>query len=93
MLDKTHAKDKSSSRIKVAVRVRPLSTQELETHASSSSVHTSDTSLTWGDKTFNYDHVFPQSACQKDLYKTLAPELLQDFFDGFNVTVMVILHD
>ncbi|KAG7387344.1 hypothetical protein PHYBOEH_008265 [Phytophthora boehmeriae] len=92
--------DASDSRkdgsVQVAVRVRPMLPREIAKNAATcvgrplgedNCVSLSGGSL-GGDRKFTFDHVFPQSANQTDLYAEALEPWMVSFLQGFNVTVI-----
>ncbi|CCI42806.1 unnamed protein product [Albugo candida] len=79
----------SESAVKVAVRVRPLSSTEIA-HANENCLQLQSTRIRVGlqqDKEFDFDAVYPPESNQEDIYTQLIPPLLDRFFDGYNATV------
>ncbi len=101
-----------ASNVRVGVRVRPQSSNELAadsrvvtSHPSHHMVRIGDGT---GDKTFSFDYVFPSHISQRgpsslfqspqstllyalsfmiDIFNATAPNLINDFLRGYNVTV------
>jgi len=80
------------SNVRVGVRVRPLSDNEIAadcrlaiSHPSRDMIRVGDGS---GDKTFTFDHVFPTNMTQHDLFEATSAPLIKSFLDGYNVTVI-----
>ena len=48
----------------------------------------SDGTLSFKGQRMTFDHVFPSSQGQAELYQLTAAPMLQSFLDGYNVTVM-----
>ena len=82
------------NRIKVGVRVRPLSKKELTEGGTSSSVTTEDTQgriVVSGDNNarkngFSFDWVFGVNSEQRQLYDSMCMPLIEKFFEGYNAT-------
>lgn len=75
------------SRVRVAVRVRPL-LASLES-GQRQVVHSQGRSIQMGDKKpFTYDHVFDQSSSQEDLYGNAVRDMVADCVSGYNVTFL-----
>ncbi|CAH0522205.1 unnamed protein product [Peronospora belbahrii] len=73
--------------IQVAVRVRPLSSKE-RLQGSKTCVNVVNTSVVVAEKQFDFDAVFPSTMQQENVYTTLVKPLMNEFFDGYNVTVL-----
>jgi len=41
-----------------------------------------------GDRSFTFDHVYPPSVTQTDLYTSTAGGMMKSFLDGYNVTIL-----
>ena len=76
-----------STAVRVAVRVRPLSTKERnEGCGECLRVDTHHVTLR-NDKTFAFDHAFGAGVTQRSVYEQTAAPLVRKCFDGFNGTV------
>ncbi|KAG7364215.1 kinesin motor domain containing protein [Nitzschia inconspicua] len=75
------------SRVQVGVRIRPLTSKEIQSGGKSSLVVHSP-SIRMGQRQFTYDSVFDESCGQKDLYDRVSGPLLSSFMDGYNATIM-----
>ena len=77
--------------VRVGVRVRPLSCNEVASDSRISLCHPSRDSVKIGDgsgdKTFTFDNVFPSNTSQSDLFNATAEPMIKSFLDGYNVTV------
>ena len=76
------------SSVKVGVRIRPLSKKERIQGKNHTLKETSSSSLTFKGKGYTFDHVFPTSFTQNDLYTATAAPMLRSFLEGYNVTIM-----
>nr|CCA18975.1 PREDICTED: kinesin family member 4 isoform 2 putati [Albugo laibachii Nc14]CCA24827.1 predicted protein putative [Albugo laibachii Nc14] len=79
----------SESAVKVAVRVRPLSSTETA-HANENCLQIQKSRIRVGcqqDKEFDFDAVYSPESTQEEIYTKLIPPLLDRFFDGYNATV------
>ena len=81
--------DEDASSVRVAVRIRPLIGQERVNGEDECMHAVSGTQLQIGaSKAFTFDYVFPQHSQQGDVYvETVAP-LVENFFAGYNATVL-----
>ena len=77
-----------SSGVKVGVRIRPLQGKERNQSKTQTVKDFDDTSLVFKDKNYTFDHVFPTSITQNDLYVQTAAPMLRSFMEGYNVTIM-----
>lgn len=82
----------SSNRIKVGVRVRPLSESEINSLSnpndrSGSVILSSQNEVLIGKNTFKFDWAFPPQAGQDDLYFSLGKPLVSSLFEGHNTTL------
>ncbi|KAG1709227.1 hypothetical protein DVH05_019871 [Phytophthora capsici] len=87
-------KPRKDSSVRVAVRIRPMLPRELARNAGTC-VHKSkevENAIELHDGTaerkFTFDHVFPQSTKQAELYQEALEPWLASFLQGFNVTVI-----
>uniref|UniRef100_A0A183BHN7 Kinesin-like protein n=1 Tax=Globodera pallida TaxID=36090 RepID=A0A183BHN7_GLOPA len=80
---------KSSSSVRVAVRIRPQSVHErVQNVPQCLTVTHGKPQLTIGrEKTFTYDYVFDQQTPQEIVYEKCVEELVESSFDGYNATV------
>lgn len=86
---------KDSGRVKVFVRVRPPRPHEnsrkepmaVNVQELSSRIHVSDPKHSW-EKTFNFDHVFPQESTNPEVCSTISRPLVNAALNGFNGTLM-----
>ncbi|ETW00117.1 hypothetical protein, variant 1 [Aphanomyces invadans] len=72
--------------VKVYVRVRPMSTAEVE-QGCDSAFAAESTSITLGPKTYTFDKVFDATQSQDHVFSNSAAALLDGFFQGYNATV------
>jgi len=78
-----------SSQVRVAVRIRPLTSRETSEGgkvAVDSNAFNRTVSL--AKRKFTYDSVFHPTVTQLDLYNNVAPPLLDAFLGGYNATVI-----
>ncbi|KDO35495.1 hypothetical protein SPRG_00342 [Saprolegnia parasitica CBS 223.65] len=74
--------------VRVAVRVRPLSTKEKATaRPSVVAVAPKEHQVTVRKKTYTFDRVFGQYASQKDIFKGVVQSVVDEALAGFNCTV------
>ncbi|KAH8051178.1 hypothetical protein JL722_10877 [Aureococcus anophagefferens] len=83
----------ASDNVRVCVRLRPLSTKEVDAGASAVVTMRGDT-VRLGDQAFAFDHCFDSSdtgsathASQASIWETLEPSLVASAIDGFNVSL------
>lgn len=76
------------SKLKVAVRCRPLIVEEGRVRKS---VHIVDDSIIVGEKKFTFEQVFDETITQKDIYATCVQPLVDGCFDGYNATVFACM--
>jgi kinesin family member 4 len=84
--------------VKVAVRVRPLLSNETSKGARDIVKHPRDEQVSIENtaarsdndrtKTFSYDHVFKETSTQQDVYDEAASKMVKNIFEGFNVTII-----
>lgn len=74
------------SHVQVGVRIRPLTSQEIQ-RGGRSSLNVDPPSIRMGQRRFTYDAVFEDTCGQKDLYDRVSGPLLSSFVDGYNATV------
>ena len=70
----------------MGVRIRPLTSQEIQL-GGKSSLNVDSPSIRMGQRRFTYDAVFEDTCGQKDLYDRVSGPLLSSFVDGYNATV------
>ncbi|RYG91660.1 hypothetical protein EON65_59320 [archaeon] len=70
------------ARIKVAVRCRPLVSNEPR------SVTISKDAVNVGDKRFQFEHVFNETANQQDIYDSCLASMVEGCFQGYNATIL-----
>lgn len=80
----------SSTQVRVAVRIRPLTPQEIGQGANQV-VEAVPPCVGIGERRFTYDAVFDSSISQSDLYSSVSSPLLKSFLDGYNATVSKIV--
>ncbi|CAF0773701.1 unnamed protein product [Adineta ricciae] len=81
--------NESEFRVKVAVRVRPfLQREKNHDQKSCVTIHPQTNQIILGERrTFKYDFVFGPKTQQEELYRTSVEPMLQNVFDGYNVTI------
>ena len=75
------------SRVHVGVRIRPLTSQEIQQGGKSSLNADECPTIRMGQRQFTYDAVFDSNCGQGDLYDRVSAPLLTSFMDGYNATV------
>ncbi|KAI8380954.1 P-loop containing nucleoside triphosphate hydrolase protein [Radiomyces spectabilis] len=80
----------TSTAVRVALRVRPLTHREQLSNCSEclTFIPNEPQVLIGTDKSFTYDHVFDTTVGQSHVYSTAAAPLLHKFVDGFNATIL-----
>ncbi len=79
------------SRVRVGVRIRPLTSQEIQQGGKSSlSIDLDSPSIRMGPRRFTYDAVFDSRCAQSELYERVSEPLLASFVDGYNATVRIV---
>jgi len=79
-----------TSHVRVGVRVRPLTSKEIQQGGKVSLSILPPSSITiTSQKTFTYDAVFDAETNQDDLYSSVSSSLLDSFVDGYNATVSI----
>ncbi|ETP46819.1 hypothetical protein F442_07016 [Phytophthora nicotianae P10297] len=88
-------KPRKDGSVRVAVRIRPMLPRELAHNASTcvsksrgeeNAIELHDGAT--GERKFTFDHVFPQTATQTELYDAALQPWMVSFLQGFNVTVI-----
>jgi hypothetical protein len=80
-----------STQVHVAVRIHPLTPQEMDEGAN----HVVEVEAVLpptvgiGERHFTYDAVFDSHVTQPDLYGSVSGPLLKSFLDGYNATVCI----
>ena len=81
---------RSSSQVRVGVRIRPLTSKESSEGGRpiiiGDTLH--QTVSISNRRQFTYDSVFPETIAQTELYGDVSPTLLDAFLNGFNATVL-----
>jgi hypothetical protein len=84
--------DSGSTSVRVAVRIRPLSTREqIELCKVCTNVTANEPQVTLGskgDKSFTYDYVFDRSETQERIFEECVRLLVDGCLDGYNATVL-----
>lgn len=78
-----------SSRVRVAVRVRPLGHQELA-QGGAHVVSARHPEIHLGERRFTFDSVFDTSVSQAALFDQVSGPLQSSFLDGYNATVSLV---
>ena len=80
---------RNRSVVRVGVRVRPLTSKEITVDGNKPalSCHGHRELRLGAERRFTYDAVFDESAPQEELYRSVAPPLLDSFLEGYNATV------
>jgi len=75
--------------VRVVVRIRPLSTKELNERSKEAISVDQCTVFIGKNRNFEYDNVFTQGATQSDVYEKTAGDVIRtNIFKGFNVTIL-----
>jgi len=75
--------------VKVAIRVRPFVSNEKLAGAVNVLEYLTPTQLQiGGTHTFSYDHLYPDTTKQAEVYETCVAPLVQSFFEGYNATIL-----
>ena len=81
----------SSSQVRVGVRVRPLTSKEIQQGGKSSVVVAPAGApaavVGIGQRRFTYDAAFDSTVSQLELYESVSAPLLKSYVDGYNATV------
>ena len=77
----------NTCQVSVCVRVRPITAKEQESGASNALEVTNSNGIQLSGRRFTFDSVFDAATSQHDLYRHVAPSLMQSFLDGYNATV------
>jgi hypothetical protein len=72
--------------VRVGVRVRPLTSQELG-QGGKSVLKVIPPEIRLGERRFTYDAVFDERVDQNELYSQVSKPLLNSFLEGYNATV------
>jgi hypothetical protein len=72
--------------VRVGVRVRPLTSQELG-QGGKSVLKVIPPEIRLGERRFTYDNVFDERVDQNELYSQVSSPLLTSFLEGYNATV------
>ena len=78
----------ATSQVRVAVRIRPLTPQEVGQGANQV-VQAVPPTVGIGERRFTYDAVFDSHVTQPDLYSSVSGPLLKSFLEGYNATVRI----
>jgi predicted neutral ceramidase superfamily lipid hydrolase len=76
----------SGSQVRVGVRVRPLTSKEIQ-QGGKSSVSVTPPVVGIGQRRFTYDVAFDSNVSQLELYESVSAPLLKSYVDGYNATV------
>jgi hypothetical protein len=81
-------KSTQSSRVRVAVRIRPLLAREYGENEVTIA-NSNNSSITVGNAhSFTFDHVYPQQSLQDEIYQGAVSPLVEEVVAGYNVTIM-----
>jgi hypothetical protein len=92
-LKQKEEKEEDNGNVKVAVRIRPLSTTELVDACEDVISFPAGNQLAIGGntdkkpKSFSYDYVFPGHSGQEDIYTRCVSSQVQAFLSGYNATI------
>ena len=86
MTNHSHNHNSNGCKVRVGVRVRPLTSQEIQQGGKNSLSVTTPT-IRLGERQFTFDRTFDSNVAQDDLYDDVSPPLLKSFTDGYNATV------
>ena len=79
-----------NNRIKVGVRVRPLSNKETQEGANSTVITDANGRILIGSdqkkQPFQFDWTFGSSSEQRQIYDTMCKPLIDKYFEGYNAT-------
>ncbi|GAA5807233.1 hypothetical protein MFLAVUS_000589 [Mucor flavus] len=78
----------TSSSVRVAVRVRPLTENEKQHYAIKFIPNNEQQIVLNGDRSFTFDYVYPPAADQNQVYSTCVIPLLNKFLEGYNSTIL-----
>ncbi|KAG2232436.1 P-loop containing nucleoside triphosphate hydrolase protein [Thamnidium elegans] len=78
----------TSSSVRVAVRVRPLTENEKQHYAIKFIPNNEQQIVLDGDRSFTFDYVYPPAADQNLVYSTCVIPLLNKFMEGYNSTIL-----
>jgi hypothetical protein len=76
-----------STAVRVGVRIRPLTSQEINEGGRRIVQTNSGISIGIGERQFTFDNVYDAQVSQADLYDSVAMPLLHSFIEGYNATV------
>ncbi|GBC24957.2 uncharacterized protein OCT59_009458 [Rhizophagus irregularis] len=80
----------TSTSVRVALRVRPLSNKETLQNCSECLIVIPDAPqiLIGNDKSFTFDYVFPSDTEQEEVFQECASPLIDKMVEGYNVTIL-----
>ncbi|CAG8716722.1 714_t:CDS:2, partial [Racocetra persica] len=90
-------KEKESSTVQVALRIKPLTTDDLanlpsrfQKNVLSTTQFAPNQVMVHGEKkqSWTFDKVFGPEASQKDIYDQIVKNMVDKFLEGFNVTIL-----
>jgi len=84
---KSNKAQRRGSRVRVGLRVRPLTSQEIK-QGGHASLNIDPPTIRMGKRRFTYDAVFDSNCGQDELYESASTPLLRSFIDGYNATIM-----
>ena len=76
----------SSCQVRVGVRIRPVTSQEIK-QGGKQVLDVAPPCIGIGERRFTYDAVFDSYVGQQELYESVSKPLLTSFLDGYNATV------
>lgn len=83
-IDDTVTTMATNTSVRVGVRVRPLTRNEL---GGTSVLQAQPPSIRLANRSFTYDSVFHEGTSQTSLYQAVHKDLLESFLEGYNATV------
>lgn len=88
---KSNKAQRRGSRVRVGLRVRPLTSQEIK-QGGHASLNIDPPTIRMGKRRFTYDAVFDSNCGQDELYESASTPLLRSFIDGYNATVRTTIN-
>ncbi len=86
---KEEKKAAGKSRVKVAIRVRPMVPREKMENESSCIEFKSESEIViGGDRSYKFDRVFGEDSPQHDVFDHCIKELVLNCFEGYNAAVL-----
>ena len=84
----TTTRSTNSSRVRVAVRLRPLLAREHGEQETTSAVPTAKSINVHNSHSFAFDHVYPPQSTQQEIYQEAVSPMVEEVIAGYNVTIM-----